>query len=113
MMISGVKDGVGALTVDSQGRVGTMYDHEEVLLRKRLKRSTLAHAPLQIKAKTKQSDVRRLVRGEGWRRSGGGGGLTAAAAAGMRAALQSGVEFVRSRRANVLDAASGLRRRRV
>ena len=82
-----------------------------------MKRSTLAQAPLQVKAKTKQEarfharDVRRLMRGGGWRRSGGGGGL--AAAAGMRAALRSGVEFVRSRLANVLDAASGLRLRRV
>ena len=57
-----------------------------------MKRSTLAHAPLQVKAKTKQEarfharDVRRLMRGGGmeeeWRgrRAGGGGGHACGAA---------------------------------
>jgi hypothetical protein len=52
-MTSGGKGGKGNFKVDSQGRVnatgggggGHIYD---VLLRKRLKRSALAHAPLQI-----------------------------------------------------------------
>lgn len=71
-MISGVKVGGGSITVDSQGRASANGD---VLAKMRLKRSALAQAPLQIKAKTRGSLSRARRATADARRGDGGVGL--------------------------------------